>query len=177
MWSGRLCKSGSVVYPSRTNPPKRASAEPQQLEAPHPGSRFDDATAIDLEAGDCPVRARRRECDVPADWRVRDLGCRHLQPFDLRILREKRVAEKPAVCFEIVAAEIHRLPLDEIFHRVGRDEAAVVAFRVGLPEGIAVQEQQHVRTEHRAATGRGRAVAVEAIRNDITLTVVVAFRS
>ena len=52
---------------------------------------------------------------------------------------------------------------------------AIVALGIRLPERVAVDEQQHVGTEHRAPAGGHAAVAVQAIHDDVALAVIVTF--
>ena len=174
MCRGRLFRSGSVVYSSRTNPLKRAAAEPQQLEAAHPRRpRQIPARSISIRAIADPGRqAQMQRCR-----RHRRYGIsrrRDLQPLDLRVLFKKLVAEKPAIPLQVVPVEIHRLALDEVLHRVGGDEAGVVSVSVRLPEGVAVQQHQHVGAENRALPWVP-AIPVEPVDDDVALAVVVAF--
>ena len=158
-------------------PAKCAAAEPQQLEAAHARDGLNDPAAVDLETSRCGLATRGLERHVSTDSRVRNLRRRQLQPFDLRILRKKHLADEAAILFHIVAAEIHRLALHKIFHRIGGDEAAVIPLGVGLPECIAVDEQQHVHTKHRVAVLRRVALPLETVGNDVPLAVVVTLRS
>ena len=112
-------------------------------------------------------RAARTESPTQksADLRPARISARNISPRNL------------TVPLQIVSAEIHRLALNEVLHRIGRDQAAVVSFGVGLPERVAVQEEEHVRAKHRACRRGGPAVAIQAIRDDVALAVVVTLRA
>src|SRR6516225_5538563 len=52
--------------------------------------------------------------------------------------RSQLFRKKAAIRFQIASAEIERLSLDEIFHRIGGNEAGVVTLGVRRPKGVAI---------------------------------------
>ena len=155
MCRGRLCRSGSVVYSSRTNPrnalpPSRSSLKPR---TPETASTM--PAAVDFEAR---RRARRdRPARTPRSRRDGEYGISDAEicsPSTCAYVARNFSPRNRQYSSRSYPVEIHRLALDEILHRIGGDEAAVVAFGVGLPERVAVEQQQHVGAEHRAAAFR-----------------------
>ena len=167
MCRGRLAISGSVVYSSRTKPvkalpPRRSRRKP----------RMPDARAGHLDPCRGLLGTARREAPRAAGG-IGHLDGRHLDALDLRVAREERLGEEQAVGLQVVASKRHRLALDEVLHRVGGDQPGVVARRVRRPEGVAVDQHLHGGAEHGAGAVGRPAVALQAIRRDVALAVVV----
>ena len=124
MCSGRFLRSGSVVYSSRTKPVKRAAAQPQQPEAtrrrtrprrcPYGRSRCAPSRASGPEGRNATPRPT-------GAYGISDR--RHLQPSTCGYIPRNLSPRKRQYASRSYAVEIHRLALDEVLHRVGRDRA------------------------------------------------------
>ena len=108
---------------------------------------------------------------------VRDFRRRNLRAFHLRIRfaetsrRESgnRIPDRPRV--------IHGLALNEILHRIGGDQAGVVAGGVGGPERVAIDQHLDVRAEHRALPSRASRRRDSAGMHHIAFAVITPFPS
>lgn len=148
------------------------AAQAQQAKSAKARRHFNQRVLREFDTGGRALRTRRCVGDVAVDSAIGNLDGRKLRALRLRVFLEERRGQERAVVGEIVAIVVHRLALDEVLHRVGRDQAGVVACRVGFPECSAVDEHRHARAEDRALTGRGLTIAVQAIDNDVALAVV-----
>ena len=152
---------------------ERTAAQAQQPEAPDARGGLDTPGPRQLDARHRPLWAGGGE-GPRAACGVRHIHGRHLQALHLGIAREERLGKKQAIPFEIVAIEVEGLALDEVLHRVGRDEVGIVAGRVGRPERVSIEEHRHVRGKDGAGSLRNAPIAMQAIRRHIGLAVVVA---
>ena len=152
---------------------ERAAAEAKQTVAAYGRYDFDDPRAIQLDPGGSPFRAgrARTRCFQPSIW---NFGGRNLQPFHLRVEAQELRREEAAVVLQVGSREVKCLALDEVLHRIGGDEAGIVAGGVGGPERVAVEQHQDVRAEYRAPAGGRDAVAVQAVDDDVALAVIIA---
>ena len=98
-----------------------------------------------------PAGAKARRC--PGSARVRDLDRGNLHALHLRISGQELRSQEAATIFQVRALVIQHLALDEILHRIGGDQAGVVARGVSRPEGIAIDQHRDVRAEDRSLPG------------------------
>ena len=180
MCSGRLCMSGSVVYWSRTKPwnalpPRRSRRKPSIPLRSSTVSRAEPERRNSSRAV-ATLGAAGSERHAATDDRL--VGNRRgadLRAFHVRVGLQKPAGEKPAVRFQVVAREVQRLALDEILHRIGGDQARIVAGFVSGPECVPVDQQGHVGAKDRQRAGWRAPVAIQAVGDDVRLAVVVPF--
>src|SRR5262249_40476178 len=132
--------------------------------------------APEFDAGGGALRTGRGECHFAAgNLVVRNLARGDLNAFSLGIRIQKFLCEKAAEGFEIAAGKVQGLTLDEILHRVSRDQVGVVAGYIGRPESIAVEKHHNAGAEDRALIWRTMCIAVQAVNDHVAFTVVVPF--
>ncbi len=145
--SGRLAMSGSVVYcvaheAVNALPPRRTSRKPRMPEA-----SLDNAVAVHFQARGGALGAGGRKGDGAGESRHRESP----RPRSARLPPADRSRETSRQGSDNSLRDrrrvIQRLALDEILHRIGRDQAGVVAGGVSGPERIAINQDLDVSAE------------------------------
>src|SRR5579871_425984 len=147
---------------------ERAPPEAQQTESVDSGARFDQPIRSHFEARKRTLWTGRGHGFFPRGA-IRNLRRRDLQAFGVRIFREKLLSQEAAILLQPGALKVERFALDEVLHRVRRDQARVIAGRVGRPERVAIDQQRHVDGEHGVAGG------IQAVDGDVAFPVIVSF--
>ena len=110
-----------------------------------------------------------------ARWRPSNIGNlfrRDLNAAGLRIFVHELRAEKTAQVLDVAASPAQCFALHEILHRVGGDQAEIVAMGVGGPERVAIDQDFHVGAERGTCAAGCISLAMQAIDRNVALSVV-----
>ena len=170
MYSGRSLRSGSVVYSSRA---KSAKAEPvtfiscrpcrPDAQVGHRHAAVADRSSSSQAFDRSPCCAREEDLaglEAVAiggrnDGRLEgDLDAADAQPLHVRVRLEEPATDEEQPLLQRRAVERQRLAVDEVLHRVGGDDQAVVALGVRGHERGAQHLDLDVGGQQRCSTGR-----------------------
>src|SRR6266508_3609251 len=105
--------------------PERVAAELDQVEALPPGAMIPDPVASDVQPGDSPIPLQLlvEDAAAPLEGRLAPLQ-RH--PLDMFVAVEKAPTDEREELLQRGALELERAGVDEVLHRIRRDDLRVV---------------------------------------------------